>query len=207
MGVGLSCYVLGCAKSDFRLVGAFFGYGIMAARRKMEKLKIEYLPITDIEPYEGNAKKHPEKQINQIVDSIRRFGFADPIAVWGEDNTIVEGHGRLYAAMKMGYDEVPVIRLDELTDEQRKAYGLIHNKLTMNSGFDKDKLEIELNQIENIDMQKFDFKIKEDLEIEQEDLSGLFEEGFVMEVTCESDESRQELCDALNKRGFVCQIK
>lgn len=173
---------------------------------ELEKLKIEYLPITDIEPYENNAKKHPEKQIDQIAESIRKFGFADPIAIWGENNTIVEGHGRLFAAIKLGYEEVPVIRLDSLSDEQRKAYGLIHNKLTMNSGFDKEKLEIELAQIENIDMQSFDFKIADDIEIERTDLSDVFENTCAIEVTCENEEQQQKLFDELTERGFVCRI-
>ncbi len=170
------------------------------------KLKIEYIPITELTEYDGNAKKHPEKQISQIAESIQKFGFADPIAVWGKNNIIVEGHGRLYAAMKLGYEEVPIIRLDDLSDEQRKAYGLIHNKLTMNSGFDKEKLEMELNQIENIDMEKFDFKLADDISIERTDLSDTFEQTCGIEVTCENEEDQQKLFDELSERGYACRI-
>lgn len=113
-------------------------------------LKIEYIPVKEIEPYKNNAKLHPDEQIGQIKRSIEEFGFNDPLAVW--HGTVVEGHGRLIAAQELGMETVPVIRLDELSDEQRRAYTLIHNKLTMNSGFDLDLLDLELGDITDIDM-------------------------------------------------------
>ena len=122
-------------------------------------LKIEYLDKEKLKPYANNAKIHTAEQIEQIKKSIQQFGFNDPIAVWRE-NEIVEGHGRLLAVMEMPTIEtVPVIRLDNLTDEQRRAYMLAHNKLTMNSGFDFGLLEIELENIENINMEDFGFDI------------------------------------------------
>lgn len=118
-------------------------------------LQVEYIPITDIKPYEGNAKLHPESQIEQIMKSIKDMEFLDPIGVWHGE--IVEGHGRYEAARRLGLDKVPVIRLDELTDEQRRAYGLIHNQLTMNSDFDLAALEAELESLSEIDMSDFGF--------------------------------------------------
>ncbi len=85
-------------------------------------MQIDQMPIGNIRPYEKNAKKHPKEQVQQIVDSIREFGMNDPIAVWGSTNLIVEGHGRLLACKKLGIETVPIIRLDHLTDEQRRAY-------------------------------------------------------------------------------------
>ena len=128
----------------------------------MEKLKIEYIDIDKIKPYKKNAKKHPTKQIEQIKSSIQQFGMDDPIAVWKDE--IVEGHGRIIACKELGYKEIPVIRLDHLTDEQRKAYTLIHNKLTLNSDFDLDILNEELNDIVDIDMNEFDFNIDDDID-------------------------------------------
>lgn len=119
-------------------------------------LKIEYIPIDDLIPYSGNAKKHPASQIEQIKDSILEFGFNDPIATW--HNEVVEGHGRLYAAKELGLEKLPVIRLDDLTDDQRKAYTLIHNKLTMDSDFDTEILLDELQAID-LDMEKYGFDI------------------------------------------------
>lgn len=120
----------------------------------MEIVKIK---INNLKPYKNNAKKHPKEQIEQIKKSIQEFGMNDPIAVWGKDNLIVEGHGRLEALKELGYKEVECIRLDHLTDEERKAYTLAHNKLTMNSDFDFEVLDNELNDILNIDMSDFGF--------------------------------------------------
>ena len=128
----------------------------------MSKLKIEYVPKESLKPYLNNAKLHPTEQIEQIKNSIREFSFNDPIAVW-KDNEIIEGHGRLLAVMEMDdIDKVPIIKLDDLTDEQRKAYTLVHNKLTMNTGFDIDILSFELDDIADIDMEQFGFEISID---------------------------------------------
>ena len=108
----------------------------------MEIVKIK---LEDLKPYENNAKIHTPEQIEQIKKSIEQFGMNDPIGIWGKDNIIVEGHGRLEALKELGYNEVECIRLDHLTDEERKAYTLAHNKLTMNTEFDFDILEEELN--------------------------------------------------------------
>ena len=139
----------------------------------MEKLKIEYVDINSIKPYEKNAKLHPKEQIEQIKNSIEQFGMDDPIGVW--NNEIVEGHGRLIACQELGMDEVPIIRLDHLTDEQRRAYILAHNKLTMNSDFDIEILNEELGQIFNIDMENFGF---DDIEIDWDTVEELNEESY-----------------------------
>lgn len=130
------------------------------------QLKIDYVDINSIKPYEKNAKLHPKEQIEQIKKSIKQFGMDDPIGIWKDE--IVEGHGRLIACKELGMTEVPIIRLDHLTDEERKAYTLAHNKLTMNSDFDLGMLEDELNDILNIDMNDFGFNF--DLEPLQEEL-------------------------------------
>lgn len=122
-------------------------------------LKIEYLNKEDLKPYANNAKIHTGEQIEQIKKSIEEFGFNDPIAIW-HDNEIIEGHGRLLAVMEMDdIEQVPVIRLDNLTDEQRKAYTLVHNKLTMNTDFELEVLDYELDDIISIDMSEFGFDI------------------------------------------------
>lgn len=123
------------------------------------KLQVEYVPITEIKPYRRNAKLHPQEQIEQIKNSMKEFGNIDPIGVW--HNEIVEGHGRYEALKQMGVKEIPIIRLDDLTDEQRKAYALAHNKLTMNSDFDVSLLDTELAEIETIDMTLLGFDDKE----------------------------------------------
>lgn len=120
------------------------------------ELRIEYVSKQDLKPYANNAKIHTAEQIEQIKKSIEEFGFNDPVAVW-HDNEIIEGHGRLLAVMEMDdIEEVPIIRLDDLTDEERRAYTLVHNKTTMNTGFDVELLEEELAGLD-IDMEEFGF--------------------------------------------------
>ena len=126
-------------------------------------MKIELLPVNGLKPYENNAKIHTPEQVAQIRRSIEEFGFNDPIAV-DENNMIIEGHGRLLAIKEMGWTEVECIRLDGLTDEQKRAYIHIHNQLTMNTGFDLDILEAELKSIDGIDMGFFGFDL--DFEID-----------------------------------------
>lgn len=122
-------------------------------------LKIEYVRVNEINEYENNARKHEEHDVHAIAKSIEQFGFSDPIGVWGKANTIVEGHGRYLAALELGLNEVPVIRLDHLSDEERRAYALAHNKTAELSVWDFGKLEEELNDLEGfIDMSDFGFE-------------------------------------------------
>lgn len=118
-------------------------------------LKVEYVPIESITPYKNNAKRHPKRQIEQIVKSIQQFGMDDPIGVW--KNTIVEGHGRLEACKQLGYKTIPIIRLDHLTDEQRKAYTLVHNQLAISTTFDLELVKLELEDVTSINMADFGF--------------------------------------------------
>jgi len=132
---------------------------------------VDILDIDEIKPYEKNAKKHDEEQVQQIVNSIKAFGMNDPIGVWGKDNICVEGHGRLLVLKQMGETKVPVIHLDNLTDEQRKAYALAHNKLTMNTGFDFSMLESELDNLSDyFDMADFGFFENSDSDVDIDDL-------------------------------------
>lgn len=124
----------------------------------MEIIKI---PLEQLTPDPHNAKDHPQWQIEQIKNSIEQFGNLDPIGVWGDDNLIVEGHGRYEALKELGYQEAECIRLDWLTEEERKAYALAHNKLTMNSGFIPDALDMNLETIGNIDMSMFGFNTEQ----------------------------------------------
>ena len=183
------------------------------------KLKVEYLNIDEIKPYAGNAKLHPAEQINQIIRSIEQFGMNDPIAIW-KDGEVIEGHGRLIALQEMGEEKrkalgiakIPVIRLDELTDEQRKAYALVHNKLTMNSGFDFDLLADELADLELFDMGEFGFDLSNlDADIAEEpeeDYSPQMpedEEIHEVTVTCNTASEFDGLLKYIKKAKLVFQ--
>lgn len=136
----------------------------------MHEIKIEYVPIEQIIPYVNNARKHGDTDTDAIMKSIQEFGFNDPIGVW--KNVVVEGHGRLIAAKRLGMETVPVIRLDHMTDEQRKAYALAHNKTAELSSWDFAILDAELQELSDIDMTAFGFEETQDI-----DINGLFEDA------------------------------
>lgn len=116
-------------------------------------LKIEYVDVAKLKPYDKNTRKHEDYDVSQIAKSIEQYGFNDPIGIWGKDNIIVEGHGRLLAAKKLGMDKVPCIRLDDLTDEQRREYAIMHNKSAELSTWDFDLLA---EEIDGLDFSGFD---------------------------------------------------
>ena len=119
------------------------------------KLKIDYLPVADLKPYDKNTRKHKKLDVDNIAKSIEKYGMNDAIGIWGEDNVIVEGHGRLEACKKLGIDTVPVVRLDHLTDEQRREYAIAHNATAELSEWDLDILPDELAEL---DLSDFDFE-------------------------------------------------
>ena len=121
-------------------------------------MEIITVQLSDIRGYENNAKLHPQSQIEQIKQSIHDFGFNDPIAI-DENNVIIEGHGRFKAVQQLGWQEIPCIRLSHMTEQQKKAYILAHNKLTMNTDFDPDMLAMELEGIIDFDMEEYGFDI------------------------------------------------
>ena len=127
---------------------------------QMPELTVEEIGTEELLPYANNAKIHTREQVDQIAKSIEEFGFNDPVAVWeGPDGLeIVEGHGRVMAAKKLNIEQLPVIRLDHLSDEQRRAYTHVHNQLTMNTGFDFDMLSEELENID-FDLSEFGFEV------------------------------------------------
>jgi ParB-like chromosome segregation protein Spo0J len=121
--------------------------------QKNKNMKVEYINTSDLIPYANNAKIHDEIQIEQIKQSIKSYGFNDPVAVW-KNNEIIEGHGRVLAAKDLGIEQIPIIRLENLSDKQRREYMLVHNQLTMNTGFDAELLDAELQEL---DFDEFDY--------------------------------------------------
>jgi len=108
--------------------------------------RIERIGVEALLPYAKNSRTHSDEQVAQIAASIKEFGFNNPILI-DKDNTIIAGHGRLLAARRAGMEEVPCIRLDHLTETQRKAYVIADNRLALNAGWDNEMLTIELNEL------------------------------------------------------------
>lgn len=124
-------------------------------------MKIESVELSQIIPYAKNAKEHPQEQIEQIKASIEDCGYNDLIAI-DENNVIIEGHGRWQALRELGYTEIEVVRLEHLSEEKKKKYRILHNKLTMNSDFDFDMLEKELADMSEDEKAFFGFDVFEE---------------------------------------------
>lgn len=135
-------------------------------------MKIEIKPINDIQPYGKNAKKHPDKQVIQVAESIKEFGFNQPIVV-DKDNVIIVGHGRFLAAHFLGLTEVPTLTLD-IDEEKAKAYRLADNKLN-ESEWDMDIVISELKTLseEMINLTGFDANLVLETEEDFPDLAGV----------------------------------
>ena len=115
--------------------------------------KIENIKEIDVEqlkPYEKNAKLHGPEQVEKIANSIREFGFLNPVLI-DKENNIIAGHGRLMAAKSLGMKTVPTVAVEGLTEEQRRAYILADNRLTELGEWDQNILTSELQEIENLD--------------------------------------------------------
>jgi ParB family chromosome partitioning protein len=128
--------------------------------------KLERWPVERLVPYERNARTHSPEQVAQIAASIVEFGFTNPILVDGKDG-IIAGHGRLAAAKDLGLTEVPVVVLDHLTPDQKRAYVLADNKLALNAGWDVDMLTAEMEALQGVE---FDLSL---LGWSADELSGL----------------------------------
>jgi ParB-like chromosome segregation protein Spo0J len=113
-------------------------------------VNIEMVGVDTLIPYVNNARMHSDEQVTQIASSIKEFGFNVPILI-DKDKGIIAGHGRLMAAKKLGHKEVPTIRLEHLSEVQKKAYILADNKIALNSTWDTDLLRLELNELDVAD--------------------------------------------------------
>ena len=118
----------------------------------MQPMVIEPMAVTRLRPYASNARTHSKKQIRQIADSIRKFGFTNPVLI-GDDDEIIAGHGRVEAAKLIGLQTVPAVRLSHLNAAQRKAYVLADNQLALNAGWDRELLAIELQALVDLDFE------------------------------------------------------
>ena len=133
-------------------------------------MKIEEMRTADLVPYENNPRNNDDA-VDAVAASIREFGFKVPIIV-DKNNVIVAGHTRLKAAEKIGMETVPVIRADDLTDEQVRAFRLADNKTAELAGWDFARLEEELAALDEIDMSEFGFSKFEDINVDD-----MFEEA------------------------------
>jgi hypothetical protein len=123
----------------------------------LSQLAVTYAEIQNLVPYARNARTHSRRQIRQIADSIRTFGFTNPVLV-NRSRMIIAGHGRVAAAKLLGISQVPTICLDNLTEDEIRAYILADNKLAEKAGWDHSILAIELQHLTSVDLE-FDVSI------------------------------------------------
>ena len=123
----------------------------------MAQQTIEMIAPGDLQPWARNARTHSRKQVRQIADSIRTFGFTNPVLI-DEQRHILAGHGRVEAAKLLGLAQVPCVRLDHMTPEQKRAYVIADNKLALNAGWDEELLAAELGELSGLDL-GFDVEI------------------------------------------------
>lgn len=109
----------------------------------------QVVKIADLKPYERNARTHSEEQVDQIARSIEEFGFLNPVLI-DEHKNVIAGHGRIMAAEKLGMTEVPCLYVEGLTEDQRRAYILVDNRLTELGGWDMETVEEELKALADV---------------------------------------------------------
>ena len=168
-------------------------------------MDVRNISVKDLIPYERNTKKHDKTQINNVAESIKQYGFVQPIVI-DKNNVVVIGHCRLLAAKKLKMADVPCVCVEDLTDEQVKALRIVDNK-SNESPWDFDFLTDELAEI-NLDAFNFDFGVSfddDDTETKEREEIALNESISVV-VECYDDEEAETIFEKLSEEGYKCHI-
>ena len=160
----------------------------------MAKLKIEYIKTENLLPYNKNSRKHPERQIEKLVQSIKEFGFVNPVVI-DKNMEIVAGHGRLEAAKRLSLKEVPCIRVENLTEAQIKAFRILDNRIQDISSFDESLVAEELAELRpEVDLEEIGF---------DEDFLMEFEEETYLQSIADMEETKLE---PFKKTYFLIEV-
>ena len=171
--------------------------------------------VSNLKPFANNSRLHSEEQIEQVVSSIKQFGFTNPILI-DEDNIIIAGHCRVLAAQKLGLVEVPCVILKGLSESQRRAYVIADNKLALNASWDLNilKSEFEALKLDDFNLEFTGFSLEELCDLMPLDVPETFEEPqqekesiFEIIVLCQSEQERSLSIKNLEKQGFNCKAK
>ena len=177
------------------------------AVRKAE-VKVEQVPLASLKAYDGNAKRHDNRNVEAIANSIEEFGFRNPIIAWhNEDGVpeIVAGHGRAAAAKRLRIETVPVVFVDDLSDAQRRMLTLADNQTTLMTGWDEAQLDVELDSlIELFDVSDFGF---EDVRVDDDSDEIDINTSLSVVVSFDDDEaSCESFYNEMVGRGLSCKI-
>ena len=182
---------------------------------------IDQTPVDELVPYDNNPRTHSAVQIERLVNSLKEFGFTNPILV-DDDCNVIAGHGRLEAAKIVGLKTVPTITLSHLSEDQRRAYVIADNQLALNSGWDDDLLQSELQALGDAgfdlsllgwgdDIPSFaeepDYSALDDLDDPTNDLAEGVMKAIQIEFRSEDYEEAKALVDAARKRGDYVGMK
>jgi len=162
------------------------------------KQQIEYVEVKKLIPYARNSRTHSDEQVAQICGSIKEFGFTNPVLIDGE-GVIIAGHGRTIAAQRLNMKEVPCLRLDYLTEAQKKAYVIADNKLALNAGWDDEMLALELGDLKDLD---FDLSLTG---FDDDELNKLLVEA-VNEGLVDEDEAPPPPDEPISRLGDIWQL-
>ena len=177
--------------------------------------EIEHVNIDTLIPYAKNPRTHSASQLDRLVQSLKEFGFTNPILV-GDDMQVVAGHGRLIAAQAMNMTKVPVIKLSHLTEDQKRAYVIADNQLALNSGWDDDLLQAELKALGDVGFdltvlgwgdelptfgETVDLSALEDLEDDLSDFAAGVRKAIQIDFEPEDYEEAQALVSDARKQG------
>lgn len=171
-------------------------------------MNIIYKNISELKPYKNNAKKHPKDQVERIAESIRQFGFMQPVVI-DTNNVVVAGHGRILGAKKAGLKKIPTVCAEDLTEEQIKAYRLVDNKLN-ESPWDFPLIDSEIAQIKMIDMTLFGFDMgmsDEELEKAMKEVKFKVKSKFLVIVSCDNEKHMNQAQKEIERLGYKCDIK
>lgn len=163
-----------------------------------------------LKPYERNAKIHSEEQVKKIADSIKEFGFVNPVLI-DRDYNIIAGHGRVMAAESLGLDTVPCLYVEGLTDEQRRAYILADNRLGELGEWDMELVNVELMELQNtdFDIELTGFTLNTDgggeVGVDSEP-SFNYKEQYGVIVMCADEADQEAIYTALTGQGYECKV-
>jgi len=177
-------------------------------------LHVEQISVANLIPFAKNSRTHSDAQVAQIAGSIREFGFTNPILI-DEQNGVIAGHGRLLAARKLGIDDVPCIRLEGLTDAQKRAYVIADNKIALNAGWDEKLLALELKELGDLgfDTDSTGFTSEEIAALSMDDIASETEDSYTKKIETPKYEpnnekpSLSELCNREKAQKLIDDIK
>ena len=165
-------------------------------------------------PYALNSRTHSDHQVAQIAASIREFGFTNPILI-DESNGIIAGHGRILAARKLQFDEVPCIILSGLSDAQKRAYVIADNQLALNAGWDLEALRLEIEHLKSVefDVELLGFDdaemlnlLGDGIEESKAPTEDEYKEVYEVVVSCRDEAEQEAIFQMMTAKGLKCRV-